>query len=102
MAQSTVDIQKMKNAASELDKIYSSIQNQLKKMEETVTSLKGMWKGEAAGSYLNTYSQHSQNFQNLANSMKSCSTTLVAIAGTYGKADAAAAEVIKQKMGGRK
>lgn len=98
MAQSTVDMQKMKTAASELDKIYSSMQQQLKKLDENMASLKGIWTGEAAATYINSYQQSVSEIQGLATAIRSASVTLTNISTTYNKADAQAAEMIKQKM----
>ncbi len=98
MAQSTVDKQKMKTVAAELEKIYSSMQTQLKKLDENVASLKGIWTGEAATTYTGAYKQNAADIQNLATAVKSASTTLTTITTTYTKADAQAAEIIKQKM----
>lgn len=102
MAQSTVDIQKMKSVASELDKNYATINNQLKKMDEYMGNLSQIWTGEGASAYQNAYLQNTQNFVQLAEAINSCSTSLTAIANTYNKADMAAADAIKSKMGGRK
>lgn len=102
MAQSMVDIQKMKSVAAELDKNYATINNQLKKLDESIANLGQVWKGEGAKAYQNAYTQNTQNFLQLAEAIMSCSASLTAIANTYGKADMAAAEAIKAKMGGRK
>lgn len=98
MAVSTVDMQKMRTAANELDKIYSSMQAQLKKLNENVSSLRGMWSGEAAAAYINAYQQNAADIQNLATAIRSASATLSTISSTYTKADNQAAEIIKQKM----
>ena len=98
MAQSTVDMQKMKTASAELEKIYTSMQAQLKKLGENISSLRGLWTGEAASTYINAYQQNSQDIQNLATAIRSASVTLNTISTTYTKADAQAAEIIKQKM----
>jgi len=102
MAQSTVDIQKMKSVAAELDKNYATINNQLKKLDEIMANLGQVWKGEGAKAYQNAYLQNTQNFLQLTEAIGSCSASLTTIANTYGKADMAAAEAIKTKMGGRK
>ena len=98
MAKSTVDMQKMKNAASELEKIYTSMTTTKKKLDEVINSLPKMWKGEGATAYQQAYNQNSPNFVQLAEAIKGASTTLNTITTTYGKADAAAAEAIKSKM----
>lgn len=102
MMQSTVDIQKLKSVAAELDKSYATINNQIKKLDEVMANLGQIWKGEGAKAYQNAYLQNTQNFLQLAEAVGSCSASLITIANTYGKADMAAAEAIKSKMGGRK
>jgi WXG100 family type VII secretion target len=102
MAQSTVDIQKMKTVAGELDKIYANMMNQIKKLDEAMGNLEKLWKGEGAAAYQTAYRQNTQNFLQLCEAINNCSQTLSGIAVSYGKADNAAAEAIKAKMGGRK
>jgi len=98
MAQSTVDLQKMKSVSSELDKIYTTLTNNQKKLNELVTSLMKVWKGEGATAYNAAYQSSTQEFTQLAEAVRSCSASLATIATTYGKADSAAAEAIKSKM----
>jgi WXG100 family type VII secretion target len=102
MAQSTVDIQKMKSVSGELDKIYGNMMNQIKKMDEAMSNLDKLWKGEGAAAYQTAYKQNTSNFLQLCEAINNCSKTLSGIAASYGKADNAAAEAIKAKMGGRK
>ncbi|MEA4924234.1 MAG: WXG100 family type VII secretion target [Syntrophomonadaceae bacterium] len=101
MAQSTVDIQKMRSVASELDKNYAVINVQLKKLDELMSNLQQLWKGEGAAAYQNAYLQNTQNFVKLAEAIRGASASLTTFAGTYGKADTAAADAIKSKLGGR-
>lgn len=98
MATSTVELQKMKSAAAELEKIYTSMQTQLKKLGENVSSLKGIWSGEASTVYINGYQQNAAEINNLAQAIKSAATALTSIAANYQKADSNAAEIIKQKL----
>lgn len=98
MAKNTVDIQKMKTAASELEQIHSSMQTQLKKLDEQISALKGVWTGEAANTYLNGYQQNYSDVQNLSAAIKSASAALTSIAAHYSKADMEASEIVKQKL----
>lgn len=102
MAERTVDIQKMKSVASELDKNYAAINAQLKKLDECMGNLNQLWQGEGAKAYQNSYLQNTQNFLLFAEAINSCSKTLNTISSNYSKADTAAADAIKSKMGGRK
>lgn len=98
----TVDLQRMKSVAGELDKIYANTMNQIKKLDEAMGNLQQLWKGEAALAYQNAYKQNTSNFLQLAEAINNCSSTLLTITNTYSKSDMAAAEAIKSKMGGRK
>lgn len=101
MAQSTVDIQKMKSVSTELDNIYGNMMSQITKLDEHVGSLERLWKGEAANAYYAAYRQNTANFLQLAEAINNGSKTLSGIAANYNKADVAAADAIKAKMGGR-
>lgn len=98
MAQSTVNLQKMKSVSAELDKIYSAMTTNKKKMDETVAAVSKAWKGDAAQAYQRSYNAHAQDFTQLAAAIKGCSTTLTTISTTYNKADMAASEAIKSKL----
>lgn len=98
MAQSTVNIQKMKSVASELDKIYSSMTANKKRLDELVGALPKIWAGEGAQAYIKAYAENTNDFAKLAESIRGCSVTISSSAGSYGKADTAAADAIKSKM----
>ena len=98
MSLSTVNLQKMKSVASELDKIYATMTANKKKLDETVGQLRKKWQGEGAQAYQRAYAENAKDFALLAEAIKSCSATLVTNASSYGKADAAAADTIKSKM----
>lgn len=98
MAQSTVNIQRMKSVASELDKNYTVMTNNKKKLDEIMGQLQKIWQGEGAQAYQKAYAQNASDFSLLAEAIKSCSTTITTSANTYSKADAAAADAIKSKM----
>lgn len=98
MAQSTVNIQKMKSVSSELEKIYATMAAGNKKLDELMGQLPKVWTGEGAQAYQKAYAENAQDFVLLAEAVRGCSEMLAGIAGTYGKADMAAAEAIKAKM----
>jgi len=98
MAQSTVNLQKMKSVASELDKIYAAMNNNKKKLDELMGQLPKVWAGEGAQAYRKAYQENSRDFALLAEAIRNCSATLTASAGSYSKADMAAADAIKAKM----
>ena len=98
MAQSTVNLQKMKSVSSELEKIYATMTANKKKLDEVVSRLTKIWTGEGAQTYQRAYSENSRDFALLAEAIRNCSAALTASANTYSKADMAAAEAIKAKM----
>ena len=98
MAQSTVNLQKMKSVASELDKIYAAMTNNKEKLDELMGQLPKIWTGEGAAAYSRAYQENARVFALLAEAVRSCSATLTTSSASYGKADMAAAEVIKSKM----
>ena len=98
MSRSTVDLNKMKNASTELDRIYTTMTGNKKKLDELIGALSKIWTGEGAGAYLRAYSENSNDFSLMAEAIKGCSSTLSTTAATYNKADLAAADAIKSKM----
>ena len=99
-AKNTVNLQKMKAAAAELENIHSSMQKQMKTLDETISSVKQVWTGEAAGIYLKQYEKNQKSFQNMANAIKSASAALNQSCTTYDQADNSAMDVV-QKLGTR-
>jgi WXG100 family type VII secretion target len=98
MAQSVVNLQKMKSVASELEKTYAAMASNKKKLDELIGQLPKIWVGEGSQAYSKAYQENSREFQLLAEAIRNCAETLTASAVSYGKADMAAAEAIKSKM----
>lgn len=98
MAQSTVNIQKMKTVSAELEKVYSSMQENKKHLDEIIAALAKIWAGEGAQAYQGAYQANAQNFVLLGEAIKSCSAALNASATSYSQADTAAADAIKAKL----
>ena len=65
-AKNTVNVQKMRSAISELENIHSNMQKHMKSLDETMSSVKKVWKGEAASEYLKQYQKNQKDFQNMA------------------------------------
>ncbi len=99
-AKNTVNIQKMKSAAAELDSIYASMQKQIKTLEETMSGIKQVWTGEAASNYLKQYEKNHKAFSSMAKAIRSASEALGDSCNTYDQADASAMDLV-QKMGRR-
>ena len=98
MAQSTVNLNKMKSVSSELDKIYAAMTSNKKKLDELVGALPKIWAGEGAQAYIKAYNENTRDFALMAEAIRGCSASLATITNTYGKADTAAADAIKAKM----
>ncbi len=99
-AKNTVNIQKMRSAASELENIHSNMQKQIKKLDETMSSVKQVWTGDAAGTYLKQYEKNLKSFQGMAQAIRSASQALTQSCTTYDQADSSAMDVV-QKLGKR-
>ncbi len=100
MAQSTVNLQKIKSVSSELEKIYTTMTTNKKKLDEVVAQLAKVWKGEGAQAYQKAYQEKARDFALLAEAIRGCSATLTASATSYSKADMAAADAINPKCQG--
>jgi WXG100 family type VII secretion target len=98
MAQSTVNLQKMKSVASELDKTYATMTANKKKLDELMIQIPKIWVGEGSQAYVKAYQENARDFALLAEAIRNCSATLASSAASYDKADMAAAEAIKAKM----
>jgi|UPI0005D2C8D5 WXG100 family type VII secretion target len=99
-AKNTVNIQKMRSAASELDNIYASMQKNIKTLEETMNSVKRVWSGDAAATYLKQYDKNHDSFRKMAAAIRSASQALGESCNTYGQADNRAMDIV-EKMGRR-
>jgi WXG100 family type VII secretion target len=99
MAVTTANMQKMKSAASELENIYTAMTNNQKKLEEAMTALPKIWFGEGAQTFQKQYQQNAPYFGQMAAAIQGASQTLNNISTTYDKADAAASEAIRAKLG---
>lgn len=98
MAKNTSDLQKMKTAAGELEKIYTGMQQQINKLDENVSRLSVIWAGAAADTYINSYAAHINEIQSMGTAIRTAASTLSTIVTTYDKTDAQAAEIVKQKL----
>ena len=99
-AKNTVNIQRMRSAISELENIHSSMSKQIKTLDETMSSVKKVWTGEAANTYLNQYSKNLKNFQNMANAINSAVNALAESCNVYETTDYNAMDIVS-KMGKR-
>ncbi len=99
-AKNTVNVQKMRSAIGELENIYSNMQKHMKSLDETMSSVKKVWKGEAANEYLKQYQKNLKDFQNMAEAVNSASNALAESCGVYETTDAQAMDIVA-KMGKR-
>ena len=99
-ANNTVNQQKMKSAANELSNIYQNMEKQIKKLDETMNSVKKVWTGEAATTYLKSYQNHLESFKKMSNAIMSASNAITESATTYDQAESTAMDIV-QKLGRR-
>ncbi|SEM28463.1 WXG100 family type VII secretion target [Butyrivibrio sp. ob235] len=92
----TVNIQKMMSAATELDNIHASMTKQIKKLDETMSSIKQVWSGEAATTYLKQYDKNYTAFQNMAKAIRGASDALTENCNTYNQADSKAMDIVQK------
>ena len=99
-AKNTVNIQKMRSAITELENIHSNMQKHMKSLDETMSSVKKAWQGDAANTYINSYQKNLKDFQNMANAIKSASNALAESCSVYEEVDSRAMDIV-DKMGRR-
>lgn len=99
-AKNTVNIQKMRSAITELENIYSNMQKHMKLLDETMSSVKKVWTGDAANTYLNSYQRNLKDFQNMANAINSAGYALAESCNVYEEVDNRALDIV-EKMGKR-
>ena len=99
-AKNTVNVQRMRSAITQLENIYANMQKQIKTLDETMSSVKKVWTGEAANTYLKSYQNNLKDFQNMAEAINSASNALAESCGTYEAVDANAMDIVA-KMGKR-
>lgn len=96
----TVNVQKMRSAIGELENIYANMQKQMKTLDETMTSVKKVWTGEAANKYIKAYQTNLKDFQNMAEAINSATNALADSCGAYEEVDYNAMDIVA-KMGKR-
>jgi WXG100 family type VII secretion target len=96
----TVNIQRMRSAASELDNIYNNMQKQIRTLDDTMGNIKKVWAGDAAKTYLDQYDKNYRAFVSMATAVMSASNALNDSCNTYDQADNTAMDIV-QKMGKR-
>lgn len=96
----TVNVQKMRSAIGELENIHSNMQKQMKTLDETMSSVKRVWTGEAANSYIKSYQKNLKSFQDMAGAINSAINALAQACGAYEEVDINAMDIVS-KMGKR-
>ena len=99
-AKNTVNVQRMRQAISELENIHSAMQKNIKSLDETMSHVKQVWAGDAANTYLKQYQKNQKSFQNMANAIQNAINALADSCGIYEQVDANAMDIV-QKMGRR-
>ncbi len=96
----TVNVQRMRSSISELGNIQANMQKQLKTLDETMSSLKKVWTGEAANAYLKSYQKNLKSFQDMAGAITSAIDALEDSCVAYETTDARAMDIV-EKLGMR-
>ena len=99
-SKNTVNKQKMRSAITELENIHSNMQAQMKSLDETMNSVKKVWTGEAANTYIKGYQKNQKDFQAMANAINSAVNALAEACNTYDMVDSNALDIVA-KMGKR-
>ena len=76
------------------------MQKQLKTLDETMSSVKKVWTGEAANTYLKSYQKNLKDFQNMANAINSAVNALAEACSIYDEVDYNAMDIVS-KLGKR-
>jgi WXG100 family type VII secretion target len=99
-AKNTVNVQRMRQAITELENIHAAMQKHIKTLDETMSHVKQVWAGDAANTYLKQYQKNQKSFQNMANAIQSAVNALSETCGIYEQVDANAMDIV-QKLGKR-
>ena len=99
-AKNTVNVQRMRQAITELENIHGTMQKHIKTLDETMSHVKQVWAGDAANTYLKQYQKNQKSFQNMANAIQSAVNALSETCGIYEQVDANAMDIV-QKLGKR-
>ncbi len=95
---SNVNIPRLKQASTEMEKISTLLYNNERRLAETMTELAGVWHGEAANSYLRAFEQNLPEFQKMSKLLRTTSETLKNIALSYDKQESMVSDMIKSKL----
>lgn len=96
----TVNIQRMRSSITELENIQANMQKQLKTLDETMSSLKKVWTGEAANAYLKSYQKNLKSFKDMEGAIISAIDALADSCNAYEATDARAMDIV-EKLGKR-
>ena len=96
----TVNVQRMRQAITELENIHSTMQKNIKSLDETISRVKQVWVGEAADTYLKQYKKNQKSFENMANAIQNAANALAESCSIYEQVDSNAMDIV-QKMGRR-
>ena len=99
-AKNTVNVQRMRQAITELENIHGTMQKHIKTLDETMSHVKQVWAGDAANTYLKQYQKNQKSFQNMTNAIQSAVNALSETCGIYEQVDANAMDIV-QKLGKR-
>ncbi len=98
MSTSQVNISRLKQASSEMEKIYTSLVQNEHLLADIMEVVKTEWQGEAATVYLNAYKQNAPELSNMSKLVQNTSQTLAQIATSYSKQESSVADLIRSTL----
>ncbi len=99
MASTTANLQKLKQASTELENISVAMVTNHSKLTEVMQQLSSKWHGEAAGRYLDEFYSHSPDLEKMAAVIDSASRSLDTVGNIYAKAEDEASGTIRAMLG---
>ncbi len=99
MASTTANLQKMREASTELENISVSMVTNYSKLAEIMEQLASKWHGEAASRYIEDFRAHSPDLEKMAALIDSASRSLSEVGSIYAKAEDEASGTIRAMLG---
>ena len=99
MASSTIKLSQsaLTKKKSELEELNSKLKNQIKELDSTEKSLMGMWTGDAAKAFDQSYSKDGQSFEKFTNLVTKYAGALETIIKMYQNAEKKNIETAKKR-----
>ncbi len=99
MASTTANLQKLREASTELENISVSMVSTHSKLTEIMGQLSSKWHGEASGRYMDEFTAHSPDLEKMAAVIDTAARSLKGVNDAYVKAESTAADTIRSMLG---